>query len=425
MRRDQLEHAIRAACQITNQLEVVVVGSQAILGSYPEYALSTLATRSLEVDVLPITDDNSETIRLADLIVGVAGEFSPFEQQHGFRIDGVGGLQFKQSSWEAAGGLAFAPRADLATPDQQKMVADGCCKCRARGRGRKPRRGRAEVVRQQRHPADRHDRGAQPDRTARVNPESQSDAGLSAAWRPAREPVGRAAQERRCATRRAAVETTRAADSRFSADAAERPLAGPGRRREATRHRLGPGTADVPAQPAQLAPAAAAQPQQNQVNTLGAGPLTPGSPGSSQSGVHVLPALQTGIMSTWNTLGSLASTAISAAASAGSFGAGGAAAGAAGSLVAGLLNEAGKIGVDIANVPSSFMVSNWAGKGASPNASGAAYHPQQQPLATANVHTVNYNGGINGHDMHDVITELNIRDSQQQQSAMANSRAWP
>ena len=89
MRRDQLEHAIRAACQITNQLEVIVVGSQAILGSYPEYALPMLATRSLEVDVLPITDDNDETIRLADLIVGVAGEFSTFEQQHGFSIDGV------------------------------------------------------------------------------------------------------------------------------------------------------------------------------------------------------------------------------------------------------------------------------------------------------------------------------------------------
>ena len=30
-----------------------------------------------------------------------------------------GGLQFKQSSWEASGGLAYAPRADLASPEQQ------------------------------------------------------------------------------------------------------------------------------------------------------------------------------------------------------------------------------------------------------------------------------------------------------------------
>jgi hypothetical protein len=36
MRRDQLEHAIRTACQIIGQPEVVVVGSQSILGSFAE-----------------------------------------------------------------------------------------------------------------------------------------------------------------------------------------------------------------------------------------------------------------------------------------------------------------------------------------------------------------------------------------------------
>jgi hypothetical protein len=44
---------------------------------------------SLEVDILPIADDNAETARLADLIEGVAGEFSSFEDLHGFSIDGV------------------------------------------------------------------------------------------------------------------------------------------------------------------------------------------------------------------------------------------------------------------------------------------------------------------------------------------------
>jgi len=89
MRRDKLEHAIRAACQITSQLEVIIVGSQAILGTYPEDELPRLATRSLEIDILPITDDNNDSIRLAHLIVGVAGEFSALEQLHGFSIDGV------------------------------------------------------------------------------------------------------------------------------------------------------------------------------------------------------------------------------------------------------------------------------------------------------------------------------------------------
>ncbi len=44
---------------------------------------------SIEVDILPIADDNHETARLADLIEGVAGEFSPFEELHGFSLDGV------------------------------------------------------------------------------------------------------------------------------------------------------------------------------------------------------------------------------------------------------------------------------------------------------------------------------------------------
>ncbi len=89
MRRDQLEHAIRTACQVIARTEVIVVGSQAILGTYTEDELPAAATMSVEVDILPIAGDNEETARLADLIEGVAGEFSSFEQLHGFSIDGV------------------------------------------------------------------------------------------------------------------------------------------------------------------------------------------------------------------------------------------------------------------------------------------------------------------------------------------------
>ena len=35
-----------------------------------------------------------------------------------------GGLQFSQSTWQAYGGLAYAPRADLATREQQIAVAE-------------------------------------------------------------------------------------------------------------------------------------------------------------------------------------------------------------------------------------------------------------------------------------------------------------
>ena len=35
-----------------------------------------------------------------------------------------GGLQFAQATWEATGGLQYAPRADLATREQQIAVAE-------------------------------------------------------------------------------------------------------------------------------------------------------------------------------------------------------------------------------------------------------------------------------------------------------------
>jgi hypothetical protein len=326
-----------------------------------------------------------------------------------------GGLQFKQSSWEAAGGLQYALRADLATPDQQKMVAERLLKMQ--GPGAWPNTYPAGAPKL-------FDTGSMAGYIPPGQTVVQNDTGKNEAifthqeietFHQLADTNNNVAQQIKPTPPPPDVQHMQPnARSQAPAQAGQQPGVG-----------IGPGTADVPAQPAQLAPAAAGQPQQNQVNTLGAGPLTAGSVGSDDTGMHVLPALKTGIMSTANTLGGLASQAISAAASAGSFGAGGAAGGAAGSLVAGLFNEAGKIAVDVVNVPSSFMVSNWAGKGASPNASGAAYHPTQQPLATAHVNTTNYNGGINGHDMNDVITELNIRDSQQQQSAMANTRAWP
>ena len=75
MRREELEHAIRTACQITGLTEVIIVGSQAILGTYHEDELPSYATRSAEIDVLPLTDDRGEIARLADKIEGVA--YSP------------------------------------------------------------------------------------------------------------------------------------------------------------------------------------------------------------------------------------------------------------------------------------------------------------------------------------------------------------
>jgi hypothetical protein len=49
--REQLEHAIRAACDVSGDTEIWIFGSQAILGQFPN-APESLRT-SIEVDVQP------------------------------------------------------------------------------------------------------------------------------------------------------------------------------------------------------------------------------------------------------------------------------------------------------------------------------------------------------------------------------------
>lgn len=83
MDRLQLEHVIRASADVTGELEIVVVGSQAILGSVPDPPEEL--TRSMEADVFP--KDHPE---LADQIDGNLGEFSMFHETYGYYAHGVG-----------------------------------------------------------------------------------------------------------------------------------------------------------------------------------------------------------------------------------------------------------------------------------------------------------------------------------------------
>jgi hypothetical protein len=87
--RQQLYHAIRAACDIAGVDRVIVVGSQSILGSFDLDELPPVTHFSAEVDVMPDVEDFSLMVRLSDLIEGVGGELSPFEELHGFALDGV------------------------------------------------------------------------------------------------------------------------------------------------------------------------------------------------------------------------------------------------------------------------------------------------------------------------------------------------
>jgi hypothetical protein len=80
--RPDLEHIIRAAAEIANDDEIVVIGSQAILGSFPDAPDELLV--STEADVYPKNRPDR-----ADLIDGSIGEGSPFHETYGYYAQGV------------------------------------------------------------------------------------------------------------------------------------------------------------------------------------------------------------------------------------------------------------------------------------------------------------------------------------------------
>jgi hypothetical protein len=79
--RDELEHVIRAACDIAKDDEVFIFGSQAILGQYPD-APEPLRM-SAEADIWPKNRDD-----LGEALNSI-GEDSTFHHRFGYYVHGV------------------------------------------------------------------------------------------------------------------------------------------------------------------------------------------------------------------------------------------------------------------------------------------------------------------------------------------------
>ena len=67
MTREQLEHAIRAACDVSGDTELFIFGSQAILGEHPDAPPALRG--SIEVDLQPVNHPEA-----VDAIDGALGE---------------------------------------------------------------------------------------------------------------------------------------------------------------------------------------------------------------------------------------------------------------------------------------------------------------------------------------------------------------
>lgn len=85
MKREEFEHAIRAAGAVLGVNEVLVIGSQALHASV-DGPLPEEAARSVEVDVAVRGDEEG---RMADLVDGSIGEASMFHATFGYFAQGV------------------------------------------------------------------------------------------------------------------------------------------------------------------------------------------------------------------------------------------------------------------------------------------------------------------------------------------------
>ena len=81
MKRNQLEHLLRAAGALTQETSIVVIGSQSILGSYP-YAKEALV-ESREADMFPKNDPAKGEI------LDAIGEESVFDKTFGYHAQWV------------------------------------------------------------------------------------------------------------------------------------------------------------------------------------------------------------------------------------------------------------------------------------------------------------------------------------------------
>ncbi|MCB1262697.1 MAG: hypothetical protein KDB33_20215 [Acidimicrobiales bacterium] len=86
MNRDQLAHVLRAAATIGDDGDIVVLGSQSILGTADADRLPDEATRSVEADVAFVNDPDESKM---DRVDGAIGEDSPFHASFGYYGQGV------------------------------------------------------------------------------------------------------------------------------------------------------------------------------------------------------------------------------------------------------------------------------------------------------------------------------------------------
>jgi Nucleotidyltransferase of unknown function (DUF6036) len=105
MKKQQVDHALRAAGNVTGEKQFIIIGSQALHGKYPDVADEILT--SFEVDLIATKNtDRTEWLN----VIGIE---SPFHETFGYYVDPVDGkTPILPKGWK--GRLVSLPPGDTA-----------------------------------------------------------------------------------------------------------------------------------------------------------------------------------------------------------------------------------------------------------------------------------------------------------------------
>jgi ABC-type Fe3+ transport system substrate-binding protein len=124
MKREELEHVLRASAAITADTSFVVIGSQAVLLPYPDAPAELLLSN--EVDLYPAMHPER-----AELIDGAIGHMSMFHDTFGYHADGVGPDTAKMpSDWMQFAKLYYIGEITVVSPDLHDVAVSKCVAAR-------------------------------------------------------------------------------------------------------------------------------------------------------------------------------------------------------------------------------------------------------------------------------------------------------
>lgn len=87
MTRDELDHVLRAAGDLTGHRRFVLVGSTAMFAWHE--SVPAVMSLSREADLFAFGVPDEEVERISDDLENI-GQLSPFDETHGYDVDGVG-----------------------------------------------------------------------------------------------------------------------------------------------------------------------------------------------------------------------------------------------------------------------------------------------------------------------------------------------